>query len=526
MPECPDNSNTSEANDGACGCFGISHEASTPRRAFVGAAGLVALTSLLGGRRASATARQPRATRLGRDYVIDASWALVMVDGAPALRPDVSVRVRDDRVVAVSMTRLRGTMPRLDARGMLLLPGFISGHTHAASGSSTRGLIEGGRSYQRPLELVEQLSDSELDDLTAYNVAELVRSGCTSHVEMSLSLRQAQSYVRVARRWYVRGFPGGMIPGTARLFPIWRRRTDQPLLDSVPDTLAEIDANRRFALSVNGAEDGRIRPMLSPHAADTHTPETLRAIVAAARDVGNGIHTHLAQGAGEVRAVERLWGQRPAAWWHAAGAMDAPFFGAHMTAATSEDWTLLARTGGVYAHCPSAGGAGASGGSQPYPEALAAGVRANIGIDTHSNDYLENLKLAVLYGRARARLLAPPTGSAPRLPTVRDAVDGATIVAAEGLRRTDLGRIAVGAKADLCAIDVSGFFVGSGVPGPEPLHALLYANGSAVQHVVTDGYVQMRHGRLLVDDELAIRRRGGAVMQRLWQQLRDERWFE
>jgi cytosine/adenosine deaminase-related metal-dependent hydrolase len=105
-------------------------------------------------------------------------------------------------------------------------------------------------------------------------------------------------------------------------------------------------------------------------------------------------------------------------------------------------------------------------------------------------------------------------------------VDGATIVAAEGLRRTDLGRIAVGAKADLCAIDVSGFFVGSGVPGPEPLHALLYANGSAVQHVVTDGYVQMRHGRLLVDDELAIRRRGGAVMQRLWQQLRDERWFE
>ncbi len=39
------------------------------------------------------------------------------------------------------------------------------------------------------------------------------------------------------------------------------------------------------------------------------------------------------------------------------------------------------------------------GQTQQYPEALGAGMNVNIGIDTHSNDYLENLKLAVLYGR-------------------------------------------------------------------------------------------------------------------------------
>jgi 5-methylthioadenosine/S-adenosylhomocysteine deaminase len=471
------------------------------------------------------TAQPPRRRVMPRDYVIEASWALVMRDGRPVLRPDMSIRVRDDRIVAVSADRVRGTMARLNARGQLLVPGFISTHTHAASGSSTRGLIEGGRSYQRPLELVEQLTDSDLDDLTAYNVAELLRSGCTSHVEMSLSLRQAKSYVRVARRWQVRGFPGGMIPGTARLFPIWRRTSDQPLLDSVSGTLAEIDDNRRFALSVNGAEDGRIRPMLTPHAADTHTPETARAIVAAAREVGNGIHTHLSQGVGEVRAVERLWQQRPAAWWDALGAMDGPFFGAHMTAATAADWPILLRTGATYAHCPSAGGAGASVASQPYPEALAVGARSTIGIDTHSNDYVENIKLAVLHGRARARLLAA-SGVAMRAPTIRDAVDSATTVAADGLRRSDLGRIAVGAKADLCAIDVSGFLVGSGSPGPEPLNALLYANGTAVRLVITDGYTQLRDGHLLIDDQNRVLRRGGAVAQQLWRQLADEKWFE
>ena len=112
-----------------------------------------------------------------------------------------------------------------------------------------------------------------------------------------------------------------------------------------------------------------------------------------------------------------------------------------------------------------------------------------------------------------------------RLPTIRDAVDGATVVAADGLRRQDLGRIAVGAKADLCAIDVSGFLMGSGVPGPEPLSNLLYANGLAVRHVVTDGHFQVYDGHLAVDDETRVIQRGGAVVRRIWDQLRSEKWF-
>ncbi|MFY7950661.1 MAG: amidohydrolase family protein [Gemmatimonas sp.] len=470
-------------------------------------------------------ARPPRT----RDYIIDASAALIWRNDAPKLIGDCSVRVRGNDIVEVREGRLpAANTPRINATGQLLLPGFISGHTHAASGSPTRGLIEEGRSYQRPIELLEQLPDDLLDDISAYNVAELLRSGCTTHVEMSLSLKQAQSYVRVARRWHVRGYPGGMVPGTARLFPIWRRTGDAALTASVPDTLAEIDANARFAAAVNGAEDGLIRPMMTPHAADTHTPETMRAMIAAARALGNGMHTHLAQGAGEVRTVQRLYGQSPAQWLESLGAFDMPFFGAHMTGATAADWEVLKRHGGVYAHCPSGGGAGNSSGTQPYPEALAAGAPVNVGIDTHSNDYLENLKLAVICGRARARLLnaqAGRTGAPLPMPSMRDAVYGATHVAADELRRPDLGRIAVGAKADLCTVDVSGLLVGSGAVGPEPLSNLLYASGANVRHVITQGYVQLYDGALVVDDETRVRQRGGAAVQQIWAQLRAEGWF-
>ncbi|MBU6365573.1 MAG: amidohydrolase family protein [Gemmatimonadetes bacterium] len=497
--------------------------------------GALGALPLLGWTPRAAGGQPPRPPRppAGRDYVVEASAALVHRGGVPTVLRDVSVRVRGGDIVEVREGRIGGRVARIDARGQLLLPGFISGHTHAASGTPTRGLIEGGRSYQRPLELLEALPDDLLDDITAYNVAELLRAGCTTHVEMSLSLKQAQSYVRVARRWHVRGYPGGMVPGTARLFPIWRRTTDAPLADSVAGTLAEIEANRVFALAVNGAEEGLIRPMMTPHATDTHTPETMRAVVAAARTLGNGIHIHLAQGAGEARVTQRLYQQTPAQWLESMGAFEGPFFGAHMTGATAVDWEVLKRHGGVYAHCPSGGGAGSSSGTQPYPEALAAGVRCNIGIDTHSNDYVENLKQAVICGRARARLLnasggraagAPAVPPLP-LPTIQDAVSGATHVAADGLRRPDLGRIAEGAKADLCTIDVSGVLVGGGAVGPEPLHHLLYANGLSVRHVITQGHVQLFHGELVVDDAARVAARGGAAVEQLWAQLRSEGWF-
>ncbi len=460
------------------------------------------------------------------DCIIEAPWGLVFHNGGLQLLPDCSIRVRRDRIETVKSGRLAGDTPRVRATGQLLLPGFISGHTHACSATPTRGIIEGGRSYARPLELVESLGSEDLDALTAYNVAELLRSGCTTQVEMSLSLRQAESYVRIAGRWGVRGYPGGMIPGIARLFPIWFRNSDQVLTDSEQATLAEIAANRHFALTHNGSEDGRIRPQMAPHATDTHTPQTLAAILAAAKEIGNGIHIHLSQSAQETKTVRRLWGKRPAEWLDELGFYSERIFGAHLTGIdVRQDLPFLAGKQLTYAHCPSGNGAGGSSGTQPYPEALAAGVRTTIGIDTHSNDYIENLKLAVLYGRARARLLQASSAVPLQLPTIWDAVQGATLGAAQGLGRDDLGRIAPGAKADLCTVDVTGFLTGGGAVPPEPLNNLLYAHGLSVRHVLVDGQFQIFHGQFVSDDAPRVQHQGGAVVQKIWAQLQAENWF-
>jgi len=452
-------------------------------------------------------------------YIIDAGWILAHGDSGSYLVSGGSIRVKDDRIVEVTTEPLEGDGPRLSLPDQLLMPGLISGHTHVASATPTRGLIEGGRSYSRPIKLMDQLSDQELDDLTAFNLAEVLKAGCTTQVEMSLSLRQAESYVRVAGAWGARGYPGGMIPGTSRLDSIWFRDDDQALFDSVPGTLEEIAANLEFGKKYLNAHEGRIMPMMAPHATDTHTDETMSAIVEAADELGTGIHIHLSQRESETAAVRRLHdGMSPAQWLEKLGAFKGPFFGAHMMAL---DWDtdpeILKRNGAVYAHCPSAGGAG--GATQPYPEALAAGIATNIAIDTHSNDLIENIKLAVIAGKTRAKLVDAP------LPTIWAAVDGATVVAADGLRRPDLGRIAVGAKADFIALDLSDWLVGSGALPPEPLNNLLYANGSIVRHVAVDGRFLVFDGDLTVAKEDDVFARGAVVHKKLWKQLSDEGWF-
>jgi 5-methylthioadenosine/S-adenosylhomocysteine deaminase len=116
----------------------------------------------------------------------------------PHLLRDGHVVVSGGRFTEIRPGPFRGDLSCVSAQNDILLPGFISGHTHVASGMPTRGIIEGAGSSRPSAHAVAALSDEELDDLTAYNLAEVLRSGCTTQLEMSQNLRHIESYVRVA----------------------------------------------------------------------------------------------------------------------------------------------------------------------------------------------------------------------------------------------------------------------------------------------------------------------------------------
>ena len=504
-----------------------SNSAGPNRRQLLSSAILSPVAALAAGLQSRPSVAQVKAARPrppDKVFVIASGCALLENDGELQVVRGANILVRDGVIADISNGPINGSLPIIDARGDLALPGFISGHTHCASATPTRGIIESGRFYGEPFLLVEKLSDEELDALTAFNLAELLRSGCTSQVELSRSLRQVESYVRVAKRWGVRGFPGPQIPGAARLFDISFRDSDDVLFASEEGTITEIEQSLAFAKRNMNAADGLIVPIMAAHATDTHTEKTLRVLQAACIELGTGLQIHFAQSSREAAVVKRLWNVTPAQWLESLGMLDQPVFGAHMG---GMDWAIdgpiLKRHGTIYAHCPSGGGAG--GGTQPYPEALAAGVATNIGIDTHSNDYLENLKLAVLYGQARHSLLSAASPVPMKSPTVWDAIDSATRNPARALRRPDLGRISIGAQADIITVDVSGFLSGSGAIPPEPLYNLLYCNGMMVRHVMTAGRIQVYDGQLTVADEAEVIAAGGKVVEKIWAALERQGWF-
>ncbi|MCB1625156.1 MAG: hypothetical protein KDI32_11250, partial [Pseudomonadales bacterium] len=68
--------------------------------------------------------------------------------------------------------------------------------------------------------------------------------------------------------------------------------------------------------------------------------------------------------------------------------------------------------------------------------------------------------------------------------------------------------------------------VGVGTLPPEPLNNLLYANGMSVRHVMTDGRLQVWNGRFVAADLGRISREAGRAIERLWDSLRAEGFFD
>jgi len=473
-----------------------------------------------------------------RVTVIRPNWVLVPKDNTVDVLYDHDVVVRDDRVEEVRPTRPTTDLV-FDAPGQFLVPGFISGHSHAAAASLTRGWIEENRRVDRSgpsrsffaaMDLIDILDDEELDDLTALNLAEMVRSGCTTQVEMSLSLKQAQSYVRVAQRFGLRGYASGMVPKMTRLGAVWNRKLgEQSVLEAADvDTLAEISANLDYAKSVHGSADGRIQMMMACGVTPTFTEASFRALVDAAAELGTGTHAHIQAGniPHHSALLREYWGLREMEVVEKA-LLSQRVFGAHCEGLEdiARDLEIMSHPNFTFVHCPSALGAGQMPSAQVFPEALAAGVNTSIGYDTHSNDYVENLKLATMQGRARAQLLHKTSPVPMKEPTIWDALVSATLAGGRGLGRDDLGRVEAGAKADLTLIDVSGLLIGNGGTPREPWNNLLYANGLSVSNVMIDGEWKVRDGNLVFADAGSLQARGAAASQKIWDRLEADGQF-
>jgi 5-methylthioadenosine/S-adenosylhomocysteine deaminase len=216
----------------------------------------------------------------------------------------------------------------------------------------------------------------------------------------------------------------------------------------------------KFVEEFDGAYNGLVKGMLAPERIECQTEESLKRTKFYSEKLDVPIKLHAAQGSFEYHTILEKHGITPIRYLYNLGFLG-PKTGiphAHFIAGYSEalggeddDIALLTETNTTVIHCPLIIGRHASA-LESFAKYKRSGINLAIGTDTFPPDMFQNIRT----GSMLSRLIEKDVKDS----TYADLYRAATLGGANFLGRDDLGRIAVGAKADIIAIDLDGFHMG------------------------------------------------------------------
>lgn len=259
-----------------------------------------------------------------------------------------------------------------------------------------------------------------------------------------------------------------------------------------------LDGAIRFAERWEGAHDGRIRGLLAPARIETQTPELLVRTREEAARLGVPVRLHAGQSHEEVVLLRERYDARPVEVLDRLGLLGPGLLVPHCWAvdAAGDDVRRLAETGTTVVFCPLASGRYGMV-LDSFDSYRRAGVRMGLGTDTFPPDVLR----AIDHGSVLTKAVEQDHTAG----SVADLFRAATVGGAEALGRPDLGRLAVGAKADLVVVGLDDLRLG---PVDDPLRSIvMHGGGQHVRHVVVDGRFVVRDGAVPGVDVPAMRAR-------------------
>jgi 5-methylthioadenosine/S-adenosylhomocysteine deaminase len=366
----------------------------------------------------------------------------------------------------------------IDARGGVIMPGLINGHTHAAM-SLFRGLaddlplMEWLNNYIFPVE--SRMDGDFVFTGTLLACAEMILSGTTTFCDMYLF---EDNVAQAAKA-------GGM-----------RAIVGEVLYDFDSPNYGSVDRGLRYTeeLIAKWKDDPLISIAVEPHSPFTCSPDLLSATNDLAKKYDVPLIIHLAETAHETQEVRQRYGRRPVAHLESLGLLGPHLIADHCVHLQQDEIQLLAARGVKAIHNPESNMKLASG-IAPIPEMLANRLTVGLGTDGCASN--NNLDLFAEMDTA-AKLHKVSTMDA----TVMDALTVlrmATIQGAAALGIDNLtGSLEVGKKADVIIVDMAKPHL---TPMYNPYSHLVYAaRGNDVSHVLINGRVVMAERKLLVLD--------------------------
>jgi 5-methylthioadenosine/S-adenosylhomocysteine deaminase len=271
----------------------------------------------------------------------------------------------------------------------------------------------------------------------------------------------------------------------------------------------KLDEAIAFAREWNGAANGRISTMLSPHAPYTCPPAFIEKFVQAAHDYDLPLHTHMSETIAEVEQNVADYGKRPVEHLDQLGFFSRPALLAHAVHLTDDEIALLASRGASVSHNPVSNLKLASGIAR-LNDLMKAGVKVSLGTDSVAS----NNNLDLFQEINMAALLHKGVSGDPTAVPASEALKLGTAYGAEAIWQGDrIGKLKAGYKADFIGInlDQPHFY-----PLSDVISHLVYAGtGRDVVHVWVDGRQVLRNGICTMLDEEKIVREAAARFERL-----------
>jgi 5-methylthioadenosine/S-adenosylhomocysteine deaminase len=426
------------------------------------------------------------ATKDRADLII-AGGTVVTMDAHKRVLQDGAVAVRGDLIAAVG-TRAGiesefDAARTIDAHGMLIVPGLINGHAHAAM-SLFRGIADDLalddwlRKYIFPAE-ARNVTPDFVTWGTRLGLLEMLRGGITAYADMYYF---EDAVARATKDAGMRGVLGETI-------------IDFPAPDN--KTTAQAFAyTQEYIHRWKG--DPLITPAVAPHSIYTCSEKTLEDSASLARRNGVPILIHIAEAQFELEQSREKHGATPVGYLERIGLLGPDVVGAHCVWVDAADIAALAHFGVGCINNPSSNMKTAAG-VMPVPDMLAAGEAIGLATDGAAS----NNNLDMFLEMDLAAKLQKLARMDPRALPAEQVVEMATIGGARAIHlEKEIGSLETGKKADLILVDTR-------APHAMPLYnvysELVYAlKASDVETVIVAGKVVMEDRRMRTLDEPAI----------------------
>jgi len=420
------------------------------------------------------------------DLVVQGA-TIVTVDPERRVIENGFLAVRGDKIVAVGQSAAlafpKGMIvgQTIDAKGKLIIPGLINGHTHIPM-VLMRGLIDDVtldvwlRNYIFPAE-ARNVTEDYVRWGSRLALAEMIRSGTTTFADMYYFEDAEAEETKAAG---VRGVLG----------ETW---IDFPAPDN--KSMAEMaEYTEKFLKKWQG--DALIHAAVAPHSIYTCSEKTLREAAALARKYHAPILIHVAEMRKELTDSLEKNGTTPVQYLERIEVLGPDVLAAHCIWTDNTDMKILADRQVGCVHNPSSNMMLASG-VAPVVDQRAAGMRVGLGTDGPSGS---NNDLNMMEEMDLAAKLQKISRVDPRALGAKGALEMATIEGARALHmEKEIGSLEVGKKADFAILNLD---VPNAVPMYDVYSQIVYAlKASEVETVVVGGKTLLKDGKLLTVDE-------------------------